>query len=247
MTHAQRALAAVRRLMVGPEGYRKADRALTFHMLEYLAPRLFKKEKLAAERDRALEELDGVSGEFSLELDEDESMARLDALYLRRVRGLPVKRFDEEGLAGWITGRVEEHPVHAWLMQRLARELGLELPPPLPARYPFRHLAPMAHFYMLTHEVMVDTRYYARPFTLSGGGFVLDELEQALPKTLAAKEWDITAEIAFTLRFCGRPAPGAIEALQAAQKPDGTVLDGAGEREQAHAAATSLLAFGDSR
>jgi len=243
VTHAQRALAAVRRLMVGLEGYRAADRALTFHMLEHLAPRFFRQERLADERDRALAELEQVSGDFPVELDEDEAMARLDALYLRKVRGLALKRFDEPGLARWIRERVDEHPVHAWLMQLLAGELGLSLPPPLPTRYPFRQLAPVAHFYMLTHEVMVDTRYYARPFTLAGGAWVLDELAQALPKVIAEREWDITAEIAFTLRFCGRPAPGALEALQAAQRPDGTVLEGASEREQAHAAATSLLVF----
>ncbi len=184
-----------------------------------------------------------MAPEFPLRLDEDEAMARLDALYLRKVRGLSVRGFDAGGLAAWVQGRAAEFPVHAWLMAELARPLGLALPPVLRLRYPFKVLAPVAHFYMLTHEVMLDTQYYARPLTLADGERILDELEAGLPQALAAGEWDLAAEIAFTLKSAGRSAPGAAEALARAQRPDGTVLAEATEHEQAHAAATSLIAL----
>jgi hypothetical protein len=102
-------------------------------------------------------------------------------------------------------------------------------------------LAPVAHLYMLTHEVMLDTRYYARPLSRPDAAALLDELSAALPGALAAQEWDLAAEIGFTLRFAGRPAPGAEDEIAAAQRPDGTVLAAGSAHEQAHAVATSLL------
>jgi hypothetical protein len=78
---------------------------------------------------------------------------------------------------------------------------------------------------------MHDTAFFSRPTGLIE---VLDELEAALPAVAADREWDLAAEIAFTLRSAGRPCSVAI-VLEA--------KEGESSNEAAHRLATALILF----
>jgi hypothetical protein len=161
-------------------------------MLEHLAPRFFAAEQLRAELDAALQVLAAMPADLPASLDHHEAMSRVDAVYLRTIRGLPAKSLD---VAKWVEANATAHPLHAWF---IAEACGA--PRPFPSRYPFKSSSPLSHLYLLTHEVMLDTRFFSRPLTLIDAPLILDELSAALPSLIADREWDLAAEIVFTVR-----------------------------------------------
>ncbi|MFT3837641.1 MAG: hypothetical protein QM723_11655 [Myxococcaceae bacterium] len=200
-----------------------ADWALTLHMLEKLAPGFFAAEQLAPVLERTLAALHHLPTDFPVALDEHEAMARVDAVYLRTLRGLPAKTLDLDSLRTWIDANGTRAPLEAWWVASVAG-----LPRPFTNRHPFTG---SAHLYMLTHEVMLDTGFFSKPTTLHA---TLDELEAALPAVAADRQWDLAAEIAFTLRSAGRQCRLEVP-LEPSESETG--------REAAHRLATTLIAF----
>src|SRR5438105_4958941 len=115
MTAAKKALEALRRRVAGQAGAAATDWALTLHMLEHLAPAFFDQQRLRGELDAALSAIDALPAEFSPGLDVDEAMARVDASYLRTVRGLSAKPLDGASFTRWLERGAAEFPLHAWL------------------------------------------------------------------------------------------------------------------------------------
>lgn len=200
-----------------------ADWALTLHMLEKLAPAFFAEQQLAPVLEHTLAALHHLPADFPLDLDEHEAMARVDAVYLRTLRGLPAKALDLDSLRKWIDANCTRAPLEAWWVASVAG-----LPSPFTHRHPF---TASAHLYMLTHEVMLDTGFFSKPATLHQ---TLDQLAAALPAVAAAREWDLAAEIAFTLRSAGRECSLEVP-LEPSEPETG--------REAAHRLATALIAF----
>jgi len=228
--------------------YHRADRALTLHMLQGLAPGTFAALRLKAPLARALRELTRVPRAFPDGLDEYESMARLDALYLRRIRALPVPRFSKAGLRRQIADQHQRgNDLHAWLMAGLARPLGVELE--VTVRWMCRLGSPLVPLYELTHLVLLETDYLRAPLPAERAAELAPRLEEGVAWAAARELWDVLGELAFCLAAAGRSPPDAVvAALLAAQQPDGH-FEQAGTtgpdapRERAHCTATCLLAL----
>ena len=240
---ADRALTALFRAMDGAASYQRAELALTLHMLEFLAPRFFVEKQLAGRRDGALKALGKLSTAFGPRLDVEEAMARLDGLYLRAVRGLPPRKFDRRALQRCVVrAEQQEGTLWRWLMGELAARLGVRAALALDERWPFA-AQPTLHLYHLTHVVLVETEYLRRPVPARLGR-ELGQLQQALEPLARAQSWDLLAECVLCLNRAGIRADRAIEALRAAQRPDGSFAEaGSSPRVGAHCTAAGILAL----
>lgn len=240
---AQRALEAFFRAMDGTRSHQRAELALTLHMLEFLAPQFFAEHKLKAPLAAALEGLKKVPAGFGAKLDPDEAMARLDALYLRKVRGLEPRKFSPVALKAAIAAASRQlGTLYGWLMGELAAPLGVRARVTLSEQWPFRHDR-VIHLYHLTHIVLVDTRYLMKsvPQNLVEE---LIELHGAMDGLEEKGCWDLLGECVFCLNRAGTPTPRAVDALLGAQKSDGSFAEaGAGARSAAHCTAVGVLAL----
>lgn len=220
--------------MDGGASYQRAEKALTLHMLEHLAPVYFAERQLGPALDASLEALLDVPAHFGPNVDADEAMARLDALYLRKVRGLKPSGFDAAKLkAACARAGEEQGPLWAWLMGELAAPLGVD------ARVGPGSLADQTlRLYHATHVVLIDTRYLALPAAVD------PVLAQALPRLAAKGQWDLLAECLMCLARAGSAHPDAVAALLKAQRNDGRICeDGMDDRAGDHCTAAGLLAL----
>ena len=241
---ADQALTAMLRAMNGPESAQRADLALTLHMLEFLAPKFFAEHALSARSAEAMQALQQLPASFGKKLDVSEAMARLDGLYLCAVRGVAVQKFERRALQRAIA-RAEEQggPLWRWLMAALAARLGVADDGfVLEGRWPFR-ANPTVHLYHLTHLVLIQTEYLRAPVP----GDLKDELaelEEAIPRLIRASQWDLLAECVMCLNRAGVPAMAGVDALVAAQNPDGSLVEtGSSSEAAAHCTAAGLLAL----
>lgn len=238
-----RALKALFRVMDGGASWQRAELALTLHMLEALAPRFFAEQQLAAAFDRSLAALNKVPANFGPKVNANDAMGRLDALYLRKVRGLEPRAFDPAAVERAVKRAGEESgPLWEWLMGELAVPLGIDARLTFDQRWPFaRYEDRTTHLYFVTHLVMIDTAYLMKPITV----VLVDELyelQQALPALIGRNALDLLGECAFCLNRAGTPTPEALEAMRAAQKSDGRFVEpGASARASAHCTAVGLL------
>ncbi len=211
-------------------------------MLEFLAPRFFAEQALAASSKVAMASVTALSTAFGPELDGDEAMARLDGLYLRAVRGLPVESFDEEGLRRCLLGlEVREGSLWRWLMGELASKVGVrEVVFAFPPAF---SQGSMMHLYYLTHVVLIETDYLMKPVGSALCG-ELAQLEAALIPLIHAESWDLLSQCVMCLNRARKPAVHATKALCAAQRRDGSFAEAsASPRAAAHCTAAAVLAL----
>jgi D-amino peptidase len=235
------------------DGWCRANRALTLHMLAGHAPAFFAAESLAGELGRAIDALAGVSAEFSAELDEQEAMARLDALYVRHLHGQPVA-IDATAFAGCAAACAARNPIYGWLLAELATQMGAAVVPPLPARA-FRRSHRLADLIALTHLYFLETRYLRDPLPATGWETQTEELMLSAPELLADSQLDLAAEVAVCLVAAGEQrAPERariLDALVAHQRADGSVIEPRPPdpeprqrfRDDTHCTAAALLAL----
>ena len=244
-SQADRALLAVRQGLQGPRPWQRADRASTLHMLKGLAPRFFARHALRGELAQALDALDELPAEFPPQLDLDEGMSRVDALYFRRLHGLAVKPFASDALADYIAEvRLRNGLLPAWLMGEQARLLGVRATPALNARFPFQRRHPVLHLYFLTHLVMLDTHYFGQPPLAGRYADELRHMEQAMDSLVHHGSWDLLAQCEICLAACRRSHRVALEALRLAQSTDGRWCQPRhDERQNAHTTAAALVAL----
>lgn len=236
-----RALARVLALTDTDETAHVADRAIGLHCLAGHAPRFFHQHHLAPLLHQALSRLGSVPPDFSATIPWYEGMARLDALYLRALHGLPRPQVVARDVQALVDRVSDESVLIAWLLAELAQSLELEVTGPMP-----EGLTGAERAYWRTHQVLLSTSYLRDPLPEDTPEEVLEELEQALATRLVMGDVDPAAEMIFCLTAAGRSIPPAyVDVLAGHQRADGSFVESAGDdvREQAHTTIVCLVAL----
>ncbi len=251
---AARALEAFLRRTDGTEDWQLADRAITLHMLEGHAPRFFEQHALAPQLSRAVERLALLPRDFPQGLDPFAGMARLDALYLRHVRGhaLSADAVDASALRDYVMfGSFAFGRLWGWLMSELAGRAGL-LPRAAHSPRVLRQTRREDDLYWVTHLFLLGTDYLARPLPKDVLLAEREELLLAAEWLVRGRQVDLAAEATFVLQAAGEHASAEHRALlsllSANQRRDGTVTDQSRSpspdaRQLAHCTAAALVAF----
>jgi hypothetical protein len=245
------ALQSFLRLTQGSDDESRALRALTLHMLEGHAPRFFTHWQLGPTLEQAAGALAAIPSAMGPEVAPALGMARVDAWYVRRMRGLEspappdgeLRRYLEQLDAGGFS-------IYAWLLGELALACGVDVRLPYPERY-LRDASRLADLYWLTHLFLLDTHYLHRPLSDARAPGWTEELLLAAPQLVAEGQVDLCAEVALCLQRAGEAGGGAHEALLEMiirrQQPGGEVRDGVPEEESqwevAHTTAAAMLAL----
>lgn len=209
-----------------------ALRALTLHMLRQVAPRLFRERGLSEHQRLALARCEAVDFGLAEPLDEDRLEAGVDAWYCRHLAGLPHRLPDAEALRAALQRLADgDQLIYAWLIGEQAARCGVDVRIDAGVR-PFRHRSRTHDAYWLTHLVMLDTDYFARPLRHPEAHEWGEALAELVPWLLKKPNDDLAGEVALCLHFMGRGAPELLELLRSAA-PTG----------DAHAQATVLLAL----
>ncbi|HYO57042.1 DUF6895 family protein [Archangium sp.] len=235
-----RALRAFLSLTEGEDDEARALRALTLHMLEGHAPGAFARRGLGPTLEAAVAVLAEVPLALPEGLSPDVGMARVDAWYVRRERGLPHAPLEPHVLRSYLE-HLEGggHRLHAWLLGEMAATCGLDVRLPIPARA-MRDVSRVADLYWLTHLYLLDTRYLRAAPKHPDVAAWTEEVLVAMPWVVEQGHVDLAAELVFCLQCVGEAGGGAHAALLSLlarqQQPDGRMDD-------AHATAGALLAF----
>jgi D-amino peptidase len=251
-SEALRALQAFLTLTTSGSEQDRALRALTLHMLEGFAPRAFERWKLGSVLEEAVRALESFPLEFPLDLTADDGLARLDAVYVRHMRGLSPALPEREAFERYVLHLDETgDSLYAWLLFELMKGCGLLLPLFFPER-PFKPHSRLVDLYQVTHFYLLDTHYLRAPLGSPEAPSWTEELLAAGPWLLEEHHLDLAAEVAFCLQTAGEAGSDTcqriLDALVRAQQPDGSVADTTlGEEEEdspvAHTTAAALLAF----
>jgi D-amino peptidase len=236
----ERALGAFLSMTEGQDDEARALRALTLHMLEGHAPGAFARRGLLPTLEAAVAALAEVPLALPDGLSPDVGMARVDAWFVRRERGLPHTPLQPNLLRAYLEHlEGEGHGLHAWLLGEMAATCGLDVRLSFPARA-MRERSRVADLYWLTHLYLLDTRYLRAAPRHPDAVAWTEELLVATPWVVAQGNADLGAELAFCLQGLGEAGGGAHEALlallEAQQQPEGCF-------EDAHATAGALIAF----
>ncbi len=245
----ERARDAFLRLTEGAREESIALRALILVMLERHAPGRFVELGLADARAAAVEALTRIPLDLPETLPPDLGLARIDAWYLRRQLGLDGPRLEPAAFERWLHALIEVGDLtYAWLLSEMARPAL----PELSLRVPQRSLRDDRLFdlYWVTHELLLDTEYLARPWSEVGA----DRVETLLLSARWAAERghvDLAGEIALMLQVTGEHRTDAhalaLSAVLQAQAEDGAVLDLSMDASAAeladHATGVALLAL----
>lgn len=244
---AEKSLAAFLARTAEPTDELRALRPLTLHMLEGLAPRFFAKHGLAKTLDEALAAAGDVPMGIGSVFDAEVLQARIDAWYLRRLRGLP-QEGPELRTVRQVLQRLHDSGdvIYAWLLGELAAKAGVDARLEYADR-PYRGESRVHDLYWVTHLVLLDVDYFARPLSHPEASAWLAALLAAAPWVIAHRQWDLAGELVFCLAFAGEAHAAAVDALLAllrdGLKPDGAMSDGEDGEPTAHATAAALLAF----
>ncbi|MCC6334355.1 MAG: M55 family metallopeptidase [Myxococcales bacterium] len=241
---ADRALTAFLALTADDSDASRALRALALHMLEGCAPDFFDRRGLGPTLDDALAAAASVSMGLGHVFDPELLQARIDVWYLRRLRGLP-----QEGPAPTTVAQVlhrlndGDSAIYAWLLGELAAKCGVDARLPFEER-PWRGQSRLLDLYCLTHLVLLDTDYFARPLGGPRAPEWLAGLLAGAPGVAERDEVDLAGELLFCLAFASEVHAAAIDALvavvQGALTSEG-VRDPQTGQPDAHATASALL------
>ncbi|MFZ5444954.1 MAG: DUF6895 family protein [Myxococcota bacterium] len=213
-------LAQLLALTGGGDAESIALRTLSLHMLGGHAPRFFARHGLDRELRAALERCREVSYGFDEPgRTEDRLQAGLDAWLCRALHGLPHPPPDRAALRDALAWLADESPIYAWLLGELAARLGVDERVPFASERPFAHVSRLVDAYFLTHLVLLDTDYLARPASHPQAARWADELEQLVPWLAQEPNADLAGEVAFSLHSLGRD-PSAARALFATETSD---------------------------
>ncbi len=252
---ARRALAAFLDLTLGPLESNRALRALTLHMLEAHAPRFFRAARAGAPLRAAVAALAYVPTAFPAGLDPDVGMARLDALYVRRERGLPAGRVNRAELARYVVWVGATYgPLPGWLLAELACAFGGKAPA-LRGTRPLRPSHRVEDLYWTTHLFLLETRYLRRPLAEGRLERETEELLLATPWVVEQGLVDLAAEVAFCLQVAGEASSAehgaALALVVRSQGHGGAIVEPrksewtaeVSARQEAHCTAAGLLAL----
>jgi len=242
---ADRALAGFLRLTADDSDESRALRPLTLHMLQGLTPRFFRRHRLGRTLDAALAAAAQVPMGIGHVTDPDVLQARIDAWYLRRLRGLPQEGPSPASVHQMLQRLAGEEAIYAWLLGELAAKAGVDARHHFPER-PYRGASRTFDLYWVTHLVLLDTDYFARPLAHPDAGEWLAALLAGAPGVIARGELDLAGELVLCLACAGEVHAAGVDALLAMLRDglrrDGSIPDDQGAPD-AHATATALLAF----
>jgi D-amino peptidase len=245
------ALRAFLALTEGGDDEARALRALTLHMLEGHAPGAFARRALGPTLEAAVAALAEVPLALPPGLSPDVGMARVDAWYVRRERGLPHAELEPQALRSYLEHLDEEgHGLYAWLLGEMVASCGLDVRLSIPERA-LRDVSHLVDLYWLTHLYLLGSRYLRTPLEDARAAAWTEELLVATPWLVEQGHVDLAAEVAFCLQCVGESGSGAHEALltllAAHQRPEGHLCDDttgpSPDESAAHATAGALLAF----
>lgn len=207
-------------------------RGLVFHMLEAVAPKLYGARGLKPLHEAALEGCAHIGYAFDDAEDPDRLQAGIDAWYLRHLRGLPHQKPDRLLLRATLE-RLNDggDTIYSWLLGELAARAGLD------ARLTFTRAdfksSRLHEAYYLTHLVMLDSDYFARPASHADARDWSDALAQLVPWLTRSPNADLAGEVALCLHFLKRPEATAAKKL----------IEGVAPDHDTHQQATMLLAL----
>lgn len=213
----------------GGRDYAIALKALVLVIVRAWAPPTFERLALSSQLEAQLELLRGLSQSYPPELNGATAMARMDAHYLLWLvdnSGEQASQINLEPLLSRL--RANGQNVYAWVIESLYhRTQGLPLPV---FECSTSESDRWSFLYILTHHVFFKTDYLLRPMTLDTDGKVLvEQFFHLVPTLLQEQCWDVAAEVVLCLLFFGEgrsaPTKALIQALVAAQLPDGSLRD----------------------
>jgi hypothetical protein len=228
-------------------------------MLEGHAPAFFEAEGVAPRLEAAVRALAAVPADFPAGLPPAEGMARLDALYVSSVHGVP-RPFSTAGACAYAAWLARDAPaIWAWLFVEILALLGVDRPLRVPPRAMRDERT--ADLYWLTHLVLLETHYLRAPPVPGRLDAAIEELLLATPEVLAGRQIDLAAEIALCLQATGEAQTAEhralLDLLSAHQDAAGRVVDPSSEgtsgdpeeeaRLAAHATGAALLALAYAR
>ncbi len=224
-------------------------RALVFHMLEGHAPGFFRRCSLATLLNSAMKGLQPLSIELPENLPADDGMARIDAWYLRRLRGYPHPDPDPACLERYLRSlEARGEPLHGWIIQWMCQDVGVRTAN-FNREWEHRGGSLIHDLYWVTHLVLLETRYLSRPLKPGTLPRLEEELFRACHYARARRHIDVAAELAICLQVVGRRNHRwhtiLIDELLEHQKHDGSVMDNSLEARglRAHCTGASLVAF----
>jgi hypothetical protein len=211
--------------------------ALTLHMLQHHAPRFFAEHVGDAVLANALARLDDISTDFGSTNDDWNAVqARLDALYLRCIRGVPLPAFDVVGLRAAIVHLATQSPVGGWLLAELARPLGVAVDVGDAVD------DEVLEGYRATHKVLLSGRYFQQAAAASWA--TVAQIVEAGDMAFHRGRWDLLAECVFCMQTLNVPYESAwVLALRGAQQADGVVVEDAVPEQRFHCTAAALVAL----
>jgi D-amino peptidase len=248
---AELALRAFLQLTEGSDEQSRVLRALTLHMLEGHAPGAFARWQLGPTLEQAVEALADVPRELGPQVEPGLGMARVDAWYVRHVRGLESAAPPAEQLRRYLELlEAEGFSIYAWLLGELALACGMDVRLTSLERPPRGDSFP-EDLYWLTHLFLLDTHYLHRPLSDARVPEWVEELLLFAPRLIAEGQADLGAEVALCLQCAGEAGGGAHEALLEMivrrQQPSGEVKDVVAQEESAwevaHTTAAAMLAL----
>lgn len=194
-------------------------RGLTLHLLRGLAPHEFAPH--ATTFEAALTACATVDFESPRLLEPDEAQAAFDAWYLHHLERKPFAAPRAARVRHLLLSLAANgDPLYAWLLGHLAAKCGVD------ARRTFSDAelepTPLHHGYRLTHEVLLDTDYFARPASHPLTATWADDLAAVLPQLEREPNFDLTGEVAMCLSFLRHPAARSAKALIANAPMDGS-------------------------
>ncbi len=243
-------LDAFRRLSCGEGDEARALRALVLTVTKNHAPAAFDRLDLGRELTSALDALGEVSRALTPGLDPDLAMARLDASWLEWAAGRVYVPLDRDALAGYVAElHVEGDWLYAWLLAALARDLGVDVPCALGPRA-LRDVDRLGDLYWVTHELLLDTGYLARPIDTAKWAAELETLLIAVSWIIEQGHVDLAAEVLVCLQASGEgqgPEAAALwRFVEASIGADGAVcdasMDGDASEMADHATGLALIA-----
>lgn len=195
-------------------------RGLTFHMLEGVAPRFYSERGLEPLHLETLERCRHVTYGFETLTDPDRAQAGVDAWYLRHVKGLPHPPPDRHVFAALLQRLNDEgNAIYAWLLGELGARCGLDVRLPF-GRTDFK-TSRLHEAYWLTHLVMLDSDYFARPLRHGDSDTWADAIAELVPWLTRKPNADLAGEVALCLQFLKRPEAIAARALIDATPAEG--------------------------
>ncbi len=220
-----------------------ALRLLGLHLLEGHAPEAFAGRNLQPLLEEALARAQAIPCELPPLLDAEVGQARVDAWYLRALRGLPHQGADPRQLRRYLEALLRRgEAVYAWLLGELAAAAGADVRLPLGER-PFREDRVM-DLYWLTHRVLLESKYLSRPLDRDAWAPVRLELAASAAWCVENRAIDLGGEIAICLQALGarEEAGTLVELVLSAVAPDGRAVDPSAPEPDALAAHTTAVA-----